>query len=753
VALKVLRQDATRSQLAVQRFHREARAAAGLAHPNLITVYDVGDEKDQFYLVMELVEGRSLAELLKEGSSPFPETVRLLEKVARGVGVAHEKGIIHRDLKPGNILVTPSGEPKVGDFGLAHVVESTQELTRTGTTLGTPLYMAPEQVQGEARAITPRTDVYAMGAILYEVLAGRPPHRAENMMELYGKIVREEPVSPRRIQKGIPAELETIALKALDKDPARRYPTAADFAEDLRRFLAGEPIVASPAGPAYLLYRRLRRNLVPSVLALGVILAAAAAGLGWFGRGAERAAALQAMRQVARTSLEAALECRRAGHNDRMKPHLSLLESVYLQAVERAPDLAEVEYLMGRMYRALMDDPQALQYQERALIKDPRHAPALYERGILLSQQYGRRLRGLVQAETGNPLPVRQISASWAQDLERRFPELIPLRESAVSDCLALEKAVEETVRGGLPWPIPEANLLSARGILAYHRADYAKARELLQGAVDRDPLIEEAWEALALALEAFAAPEEKDAVARLQAAEGCYTNALQRDRGCVGFLIGRAYVRISLGDRNWYLFDKEGKRRRDWFDDYARAEQDLTEAIRMEGASAGAWRGRGILRGARGLGRSMLGEDGFADYVGAEKDLSQAILLDPKPWEAWYWRGLMHLRMAVQRRKSGDRPFPDFQAAEGNYTRALDITGSYPKAWAGRGLARFYMAQILEERGEESEAGRAYAAAVPDLEEGLPFPAEMPEESPETLDALLKEARLKAASAGRSDK
>src|SRR5438128_6105290 len=165
---------------------------------------------------MELVEGRPLIEVLRERKHDLKTLLGLLEKAARGVAAAHQKGIVHRDLKPSNILVTVSGEPKVADFGLAHLVDSTAQLTKTGSSLGTPLYMSPEQVQGRSQEITPRTDVYSLGAILYEMLANRPPHTGETMMEIYGKIVHDDPLAPRSIDPKLPEEIQTVALKALE---------------------------------------------------------------------------------------------------------------------------------------------------------------------------------------------------------------------------------------------------------------------------------------------------------------------------------------------------------------------------------------------------------------------------------------------------------------------------------------------------------------------------------------------------------
>jgi serine/threonine-protein kinase len=260
VALKLLRESSAVSEMARTRFRREATIAAGLSHPNVVAVYDAGEVKGQLYLVMELVEGRPLSAVLRDPAVETRKKLVLLEKAARGVAAAHARGIVHRDLKPANILVTANQVPKVSDFGLAHLVDSSTELTKTGSTLGTPLYMAPEQVEGRSRSLSPATDVYALGAILYEIVAGRPPHSADTPLELYRKIVHDEPAAPSTVVPGLPADLETIILKALDKVPHRRYPTAEGFAEDLRRQQAGEPIQGSRLFWGALLFRRVWRH-------------------------------------------------------------------------------------------------------------------------------------------------------------------------------------------------------------------------------------------------------------------------------------------------------------------------------------------------------------------------------------------------------------------------------------------------------------------------------------------------------------
>jgi tRNA A-37 threonylcarbamoyl transferase component Bud32 len=275
VALKVLKESQALVDTGRQRFRRESQAAAGLSHPNVVPVYDVGEENGRLFIVMEFVDGRPLSDVLP--GAPEAQRVAILERVARGVAAAHARGIVHRDLKPGNILVTAAGEPKVADFGLAHLQDDVSKLTRTGSTLGTPLYMSPEQVRGQAREISPRTDVYALGVMLYEAVAGRPPHGAETLLDLYQKILEEDPAPLRRFQPDASGELDTIARKALSKDPAGRYPSAAEFAEDLRRHAAGEPILARPESFPKRLWRKAlrRRGAAALALAASAVLAAA----------------------------------------------------------------------------------------------------------------------------------------------------------------------------------------------------------------------------------------------------------------------------------------------------------------------------------------------------------------------------------------------------------------------------------------------------------------------------------------------
>jgi mono/diheme cytochrome c family protein len=232
----------------VARFKAEAHAAARVQHPNLIQIFDVGQVNGRPYFSMEFVGGGSLAQQLA-GSRPTPQrAAELVEILARAIHTAHERGIVHRDLKPSNVMLTADGIPKITDFGLAKRLDDDSGHTRTGEILGTPSYMAPEQAAGKKENIGPATDVYALGAILYEMLAGRPPFKGDSPLDSLRLVATAEPTAPSRLASAIPPELEAICLKCLEKNPGRRYPSALALADDLQRFQGGQPVTARRTG-------------------------------------------------------------------------------------------------------------------------------------------------------------------------------------------------------------------------------------------------------------------------------------------------------------------------------------------------------------------------------------------------------------------------------------------------------------------------------------------------------------------------
>jgi serine/threonine-protein kinase len=272
VALKMILAGAEASERDVSRFRVEAEAVAHLQHPNIVQIYEVGEDAGRPFFSLEYIEGVSLAKRINGVPLPPRQAAELLLQLAHGIDYAHQKGIIHRDLKPANVLLTPDGVAKITDFGLAKKLEDESGQTVSGTVLGTPSYMSPEQAEGEIQKVGPLADVYSLGAVLYEMLTGRPPFRGTKMLDTLQMVRTREPVAPCELQPKVPGDLETICLKCLQKDPARRYTSAAALAEDLRRYLAGEPILARPVGAFERFWRWCRRNPRVAALSTAVVL-------------------------------------------------------------------------------------------------------------------------------------------------------------------------------------------------------------------------------------------------------------------------------------------------------------------------------------------------------------------------------------------------------------------------------------------------------------------------------------------------
>src|SRR5262245_47024619 len=272
VAVKMILKGTLASDEDVKRFRAEAEAAGNLQHPAIVAIYEVGLHEGQHYFSMEFVDGQSLAELPREQPLSARQAAEYIRDAAEAVHYAHQQGTLHRDLKPSDILLDRQARVRITDFGLARRIGGDSDLTRTGQILGTPSYMPPEQASGKRSLVAAGSDIYSLGAVLYELLAGRPPFRGESPVETLRQVESLDPVSPRLLSPATPRDLETICLKCLEKEPHKRYGTAQLLADDLGRFLRHEPILARPIGPVSRAWRWCQRRPAVAGLSATVLL-------------------------------------------------------------------------------------------------------------------------------------------------------------------------------------------------------------------------------------------------------------------------------------------------------------------------------------------------------------------------------------------------------------------------------------------------------------------------------------------------
>jgi outer membrane protein assembly factor BamB/tRNA A-37 threonylcarbamoyl transferase component Bud32 len=273
VALKMILSGQLASDADVERFYREAQTAASLQHPNIVAIHEVGQQDGQHYFSMDYVEGRSLAEIVRAHPLPPAQAARYVQAIALAIHYAHQQGTLHRDLKPANVLIDQADQPRVTDFGLAKRFDRDAGLTASGAVVGTPSYMPPEQAAGKRAKLSPASDVYSLGAILYELVTGRPPFQAANPVDTLLQVLEAEPAAPRLLNPGISRDLETIILKCLAKEPARRYGTAQELADDLSAFQEGRPIKARRPPAIERLVRWVRKQRRGVLLSTGTAAA------------------------------------------------------------------------------------------------------------------------------------------------------------------------------------------------------------------------------------------------------------------------------------------------------------------------------------------------------------------------------------------------------------------------------------------------------------------------------------------------
>ncbi|MHC4606887.1 MAG: protein kinase domain-containing protein, partial [Planctomycetota bacterium] len=708
VAIKVVRERAGVNEIVRERFLREARVMGGLSHPNIIEVFDVFEDAGRTFLVMELVEGRNLNEVLAEDRYDLRRSVSILEKVARAIGAAHGKGVVHRDLKPSNVLLTKHDEPKIGDFGLAHLVQADTRLTKTGDVVGTPAYMAPEQVEGSRDRISPRTDVYSLGVILYQMLTTVVPHDADTAMELYGKIILEEPLGPRKVNPAIPADLENISVKAMMKEPRLRYTDAGEMADDLKRWLDGEAVQARAPTMRYRVWKRVRRHRPAWLLgAAAVLLGVATAVVIW--TLVQRSNRYSEARDLA-VEAERAYD---AGEYDRTR-------NLAGRALRLWPGHEEARYWLTRLkireYQSMRGVPEARVVRGLVEVIPPR--PETPEEKTL-------RTRIEANLGAGPPLPVATgILALWTGGYDEALREF-------------------GKVPGGSAgaW---EAEFHAATA--HYLKGEFEEAREKLSRHRDRDPFLTmPVWIRTLIALAHQSQIEGKDpeelcvqAATAGQEMGGDVGKVLEaqaliawgRSKDAVGKnpepLLDKAFGRIEglkdpeacavRGDA--LLARAEARKRRGLLD-----LDDPPEYRQAIDAYGGAQYGPGFLRSAEAYMARYKFLKGFGrerkeDLIRAEEDYGKALEHNPDYADAEI--GLVEARLEIDIRGTYEP-----RAKEKAYGDAIDALReivrrhpSYPPAYHILGFTLTDLAETIGKRGGEpfdvlEEAGRAYTKAI----------------------------------------
>ncbi len=668
VALKFLKGG---DEEEIARFQREAQVAGKLAHPNIAAIFEVATEAGRHFIAMQFIDGTTL-----KAKGDVRRSVGWIRDAALAVQAAHEMGVVHRDLKPDNLMVDKEGRLFVTDFGLARQVEASQ-ISVSGNIVGTPAYMAPEQARGER--VDARSDVYSLGMTLYELLTGARPFHAANVYETLRRLQDEEPKPPRAFNPRIPADLETVVLKCLEKDPARRYATAAELGEDLGRWLDGEPVEARAVGSGVRLLRRMRRRKAVIAIVAGGLLALTAAVVvvprllkSTETRTAEtHEAAIERVRQAASACLSAALELRRAGNLESMRAQAANAEAACREVMERFPALAEPHYQLGRVYRALGRHAEAMKHQNLAVELDAAHVGARYERAVLESFRARSTWRDEVRA-------VR----------EDTFEERIDRNPQSDEQSNAGLRADLNRLASGLG----EAEQAVVDGLKAWMdgRLDDAKA------AFARAPRLDEAVDALA-ELEVFA--RRHDEAIRI------FTAGIGEDRGFRPYWDGRCAARVRLAlDGRTGEFDK--------------AVAEWTEWLAIDATDAGAYRARGGVRvtiAFAAIGRQEVRD---ADLEAAMRDFAEADRLDPGNPETTLGRGAAWLNWGDAKSRTGRDPVASFESARDCFEAAAKANPrlAAPRMLLGyllRGWARWKLQRGFDPVPDFERAMREFDEAV----------------------------------------
>ncbi|MFH1176300.1 MAG: protein kinase, partial [Acidobacteriota bacterium] len=697
VALKFLRRD---DPEVARRFALEAQAQARVEHDGICRVFDVGEAEGKPYIVMQYIAGKTLRQLRDE--LLLAEKLKLMKQVADAVHAAHREGLIHRDLKPGNIMVerTPEGvwKPYVLDFGLAQD-QFAPGLTRTGMIMGTPQYMAPEQARGEVHTLDRRTDVYSLGAVLYELLGGEPPFAAATEVETLMRLVQEDPRPLRALAPRTPVDLETIVMKCLEKEPQRRYDSARALAEDLERYANGEPIMARRASWAYVLGKKARKHKAAvsvGAVALAVILFMLAVGVRTRLRAAERAALVQEFGQelergesFLRVSLTLPL------HDTRREVALMLERMKRIETtMKRVGRVAQGpgNYALGRAHLVLKEYAAARGRLEAAWSSGARSPEVAYALGQTLGELFQ------VALEESRRTASRELREARRAQLERelREPALAYLRQSAAGAGLAPAYVEGLVALYGQKW-----ELALAKAEAAFAAAPWLWEAEKLRG---------DACVSLATARQDKG--DFDGALAELERAGEAYRRASEIARSDASIFEAEAA-------RCEKLMEIATLRGGEVAEAFKRAQAAIAAALQADPSRASAYLRRALIFHRLADAQTRRGEDPTASLDEVISGARHALDLAPAGVNAYQVLGTAYLLKAMQiDMRRGFDPLPNIERAAEALGKLLEANPGHAPALVNLGTAwalrvEHEIAHGFDPRQSLGEASKYYRLAL----------------------------------------
>ncbi|MDC3956676.1 serine/threonine-protein kinase [Polyangium jinanense] len=715
-----------------RRFLQEARSQAKVQHENVCRIYEAGEADGEPFIAMQYIEGEPLSKMA--GQLSLEQRVKLMREVSAAVHEAHRLGLIHRDIKPGNIMVERSADgdikPYVMDFGLAREVADKGE-TVTGAVLGTPAFMSSEQAKGDVRALDRRSDVYSLGATLYDVVAERPPFVAPHTWKLLMMVAFEEAPALGKVKKGVPADLETIVMKCLERDPGRRYESARALAEDLQRFLDGEPILARRASVGYVLWKKARKHKLATAVS-GVLLVAALALAGvWWKARQQAAAEARIAQELGERVKEMELFLRAAyelplhdveRERDVVRRKLSAIEERMKEAgrVGEGPG----HYALGRGYLALGDPEKAREHLEKAVGAGYRSPELEYALGRTLGELYRRALAKTKRITNAEERKKREAELAAAL----RAPALGHLRAASgaeieapayVEGLIALYEGKNEEARAKAreafeqaPWMYEakklEADALFAEGSKYRHDAAFdwdkmmlsfgpaAEAYKVAAEMAESDPEVHRAecelWEKMGLAAGALGKPAQIE----FGNAEATCARAVQSSS-----LDGAARVERALA--LYYRFFTENAQANDADAAQQAVLQAVEEAVRVRPRDAMALYALAATLNVRAARQAARGE-----RVTAEDAIAAFHrVLDVEPRFTWALNelGQTYLIKAEFDRLHGEDPRQLLGSASQRFDQAIEVDPSFTLPMFGKIRAAIYRLVYETEHGLEAQS------------------------------------------------